>query len=240
MLPIVDDCDDCVPAYARRSSGLAGAFSTLPFVLTFVAVTVLVLTKVYPRLWRPFRPERTAQHGTRSRHWPDADATQSENVQAVAKNLPAVTFSCTVALSVVLIELLLCEISNSFDPAARGFALRLTVTSLLASLVVAIPLIEIQSILSSLGWKFADTTKGRKRTAWLLELVGYTIFLICFWTLGQLLPYASATKTAAEGFRRQGMVQAALERLGVAGISSMALLSGFASVSSIWHNLVNR
>lgn len=240
MLPLVDDCDECMPASAKRSFGLAGALSALPFALTFLVVAILVLTKVYPRLWRPFPYDRTTQHGARSRNRPDALSTNTENGQGVAKNLPAITFSSTVALSAVLIELLLCEISNSFDPTARGIALRFTVTSLLVSLVVAIPLIEIHSILSSSGWKFVDTTKSRKRVAWLLELVGYTIFLICFWTIGQLLPYTSATKTVLEGLGRHGMVQAGLERLGVAGISSMALLSGFASVSSIWQNLVTR
>jgi hypothetical protein len=232
MLPSRNDCDDCVPAYAKQSFGLAGALSTLPFVSTFVAVATLVLTKVYPLLSNPGRRERTAQHGSRSRNPSREAPIATETTQRIAKNLPAITFSSTVALSVVLIELLLCEISNSFN--------QFTVTSLLVSLVVAIPLIEIHSILSNSGWRFLDTTRGRKRLAWLLELVGYVIFLACFWTIGQLLPYTTATKTVLEGSGRHGMVQAGLERLGVAGISSMALLSGFASVSSIWHNLVTR
>ena len=44
-----------------------------------------------------------------------------------------------VALSVVLIGLLLREVSNSFNPAARGIAIQLTVTSLLVSPAVMIP-----------------------------------------------------------------------------------------------------
>ena len=240
MLLSVDDCDDCVPAYANKSYGLASTFSTLPFVLTFLAVTTVVLKKVYPLLSPPFSRGKTIQHGSSSKH-PSGDTfTVAETRQDIAKNLPAITFSSTVALSVVLIELLLCEISNSFNPIARGVALQFTVTSLLVSLVVAIPLIEIHSILSNSGWTFVDNTKGRIRLAWLLELVGYLIFLVCFWTIGQLLPYTTATKTILEGLGRHGMVQAGLERLGVAGISSMALLSGFASASSIWHNLVTR
>jgi Abscisic acid G-protein coupled receptor/The Golgi pH Regulator (GPHR) Family N-terminal len=240
MLPSVDDCDDCVPAYAKQSFGLAGALSTLPFVLSFLAVTTIVLTKIYPLLSHPFPRERAVQHGISSRNRTGEASTTTENTRSIAKNLSAITFSSTVALSVVLIELLLCEISNSFNPAARSVALQFTVTSLLVSLVVTIPLIEIHSILSNLGWKFVDTTKGRKRLAWLLEFVAYVVFLACFWTIGQLLPYTTATKTVLEGLGRHGMVQAGLERLGVAGISSMALLSGFASVSSIWHNLVTR
>ena len=40
------------------------------------------------------------------------------------KRLAALTFSTTIALATVLAELILCEISNSIDPAARGLALR--------------------------------------------------------------------------------------------------------------------
>lgn len=240
MLPSADDCDDCVPTYAKNSFGRAGVLSTLPFVLTFLVVTTLVLTKVYPLLSSPLPHERTAQQGSSSRNRSGETSISKAHTQGIAKNLPAITFSSTVALSIVLVELLLCEISNSFNPAARGVALQFTITSLLVSLVVVIPLIEIHSILSSSGWKFVDTTTTRKRLAWLLELVGYAVFLVCFWAIGQLLPYTTATRTVLEGLGRHGMVQAGLERLGVAGISSMALLSGFASVSSIWQNLVTK
>jgi hypothetical protein len=240
MLSSANHCDDCVPAYAKQSFGLAGALSTLPFVFTFIAVATLVLTKVYPLLPKPGPRVRAAQYSSSPRNRSAEASIATETTLGIAKNLPAITFSSTVALSVVLIELLLCEISNSFNPAARGVALQFTVTSLLVSLVVAIPLIEIHSILSNSGWRFLDTTRGRKRLAWLLELLCYVIFLVCFWTIGRLLPYTTATKTVLEGLGRHGMVQAGLERLGVAGISSMALLSGFASVSSIWHNLVTR
>ena len=241
MLPSLDkNCDDCVLANAKQSFGRSGALSTLPFVLTFLAITSIVLTKVYPFFSKPFPRERLVQHDSRSRHRNTEASTAAEATKGIAKNLHAITFSSTVALSVVLIELLLCEISNSLNPTVRGVALQFTVTSLLISLVVAIPLIEIHSILSSSGWKFVDTTKGRTRLSWLLEIVAYVVFLICFWTIGQLLPCTTTTKTILEGLGRHGMVQASLERLGVAGISSMALLSGFASVSSIWHNLVTR
>jgi len=85
-----------------------------------------------------------------------------------------------------------------------------------------------------------DNTKRRTRLAWLLEVAGYVVFLICFWTIERLLPSTTTTKTILGDLGRHGMVQTGLERLGVAGISSMALLSGFASVSSIWHNLVTK
>ena len=38
----------------------------------------------------------------------------------------------------------------------------------------------------------------------------------------------------------RGVVRACVDRIGIVGICSMALLSGFASVSSPWHALLNR
>ncbi len=240
IIPSADDCDDCVPAYLKQSSGLAVVFATLPFALTFVIVTAVVYTRVFPSLSIPPSAARPSQRGSSSKPANEESAGSSAQNDGLAGRLPAITFSFTVALSVVLIELLLCEISNTFDPAARGVALSFTVTSLLVSLVVAIPLIEIHSLLSNAGWKFANNTKWRLRSAWLLEAAGYLVFLVCFWTIGQLLPHTTSSQTILEGLGRHGMVQAGLERLGVAGISSMALLSGFASVSSIWQNLVTK
>lgn len=240
MLPSTDDCDDCVPAYVKHTFGWAGVLSTFPFALTFIIVTTVVYAKVFPFLSTALSARRTSEQTSSSRTEKEGSSASSKHKQGIAGRLPAITFSFTVALSVVLIELLLCEISNTFDPTARRVALQFTVTSLLVSLVVAIPLIEIHSILSSAGWKFVDNTKWRLRLAWLLELASYLVFLICFWTIGQLLPHTTTTRTVLEGFGRHGMVQAGLERLGVAGISSMALLSGFASVSSIWQNLVTK
>jgi hypothetical protein len=142
------------------------------------------------------------------------------------------TFSSTIALSAVLTELLLCEISNSFNPTARSVALQITVASLLGLLVVAIPLLGIYSVVAKSGYKFRGDQKGRFRLAWVLELAGYTAFLVGFWAIGAILP---ETSTISESIKSQGtLFQACLDRLGITGVSLMALLSGFASVSAIW------
>ena len=96
----------------------------------------------------------------------------------------AFTFSSTVALATVLIVLILCEISNSFDPATRGIALRTTVFVLLFLLVVALPSLEIQSIISAAGYEFTGPNKGVLRLAWVLQALFTSAWLLTFWSSG--------------------------------------------------------
>ena len=237
MLLSNSDCDDCAPTHFRHSFSLAGAASILPFLLTFIAISYAVHSRLYPALATP-------EHSTASKFTHGSDGgTQSKARSArlkkyITSSLPEIAFSVTLALSAVLIELLLCEISDAFNPATRRIAIQFTVTSLMLLLVVAIPLIEIHLVLKSSGLKYVDKNKSRARLAWTLDIAAYLLFLVCFWTIGQLLPSNSTSQTIKKGLGSHNVVQAGLERLGVAGISSMALLSGFASVSSILHSFV--
>lgn len=230
MLPSVEDCDECAPAYARAHSfGAKAAFSILPFALTFIVATLIAYRKVYPLLLAQVdqNVKSSSKHGQ--------SRSEEPPTQNLARIIAALTFSSTIALSTVLTELLLCEISNSFNPTARSVALRITVASLLGLLVIAIPLLGIYSVVSKSGYKFLDSqSKGRRRLAWLLEFAGYAIFLFIFWTIGTLLPESQSIQDTIQ--KKQNIFQACLDRLGVTGVALMASLSGFASVSAIWHN----
>lgn len=235
MPPTEADCVDCVPEYLK-SSPFRAVFSTLPFALTFLLVAVIVQQKIHPLL-----SSSTNDKLTRSLYSPTSPcgdvATRSiAGEKRISRQVSSLAFSSTIALSAVLTELLLCEISNSFNPAARKIAIRATVASLLCLLVVVIPLLEIYSVISGAGWKFRGGTKANARAAWGLEACGFAIFLAGFWFIGLLLP-------EIEGDRlRAGLspVTACLERLGITGTLMMALLSGFAAVSAIWQNFTTR
>jgi hypothetical protein len=150
----------------------------------------------------------------------------------------------------VLTELLLCEISNSFNPTARSVALQITVASLLGLLVVAIPLLGIHTVVARDQKQHADIDTGKRRRVlglrwrwqWLLEGIGYAVFLIGFWALGVVLPRPSNDSKNTDGAgaaseqrsSTSSLFQACLDRLGITGVTLMALLSGFASVSAIW------
>lgn len=220
MLPSAEDCDDCTPT--GHGFGAQAAISTVPFVATFALLTFLAYRKVYPLLAATAPSKGAAKH--------DVEPA----TQLLARRIAAITFASTIALSAVLTELLLCEISNSFNPTARSVALQFTVASLLGLLVIAIPILGIASVVSKSGYKFRGADKGRLRLAWVLEIAGYALFLVGFWTIGNLLPHE---KTVNQTLKHQtNLFQACLDRLGITGVSFMALLSGFASVSSIWQN----
>ncbi|EHY59012.1 hypothetical protein HRR83_001721 [Exophiala dermatitidis] len=231
MLPTrAEDCDECTPASLRHSTafGPKAALSTIPFIATFACLTFIAYRKVYPLL----SPTSTRpQNGDKGLPRP-ATSPPEAATQQLARRIAAITFSSTIALSAVLTELLLCEISNSFNPTARNIALQATVVSLLGLLVVAIPLLGISSVVSKSGYKFRGPGRSRVRLAWLLELAGYGVFLSGFWAIGALLPVSPGITESIS--RRDGLFQACLDRLGITGVSLMALLSGFASVSAIW------
>lgn len=209
--------------------GPKAAISILPFVATFAVLTLIAYRKVYPLL----STEPGSQNDGKGLPRP-ATAAAEPGTQQLSRRIAALTFSSTIALSAVLTELLLCEISNSFNPTARSVALQMTVSGLLGLLVVAIPLVGIYSAVSGSGYKFRGEHRSCLRVAWVLEFAGYAAFLFVFWTLGALLPPATSVNDASKG--QTNLFQACLDRLGITGVSLMALLSGFASVSAIWHD----
>lgn len=231
MLTPAPDCDECVPAYLK-SSPFTAAFSTLPFTLTFLFVAVIVHAKVYPLLSSSANGKLNRSAYSPTSPSDDASTHLSVDERRISKRISSLAFSSTIALSAVLTELLLCEISNSFNPATRKIAIRATVASLLCLLVVIIPLLEIHSAISGAGWKFIGGTKASARTAWGLEVIGFAIFLTGFWFIGILLPKMDGDLSEA-GLEP---ATACLERLGVTGTLMMALLSGFAAVSAIWQS----
>ena len=214
MVSVSDDCDNCTPEYLQPF-GPKAAFSTIPFVTTFAFVTFVAYRRVYPLLSQtsPSEKSRTANF--------------EPSTQNVVRRIAALTFSSTIALSTVLTELLLCEISNSFNATVRSAALQITVASLLGLLVVAIPILGIHTVVAR-GRGTAER-KSHVRLQWAVEFVGYVVFLVGFWALGVLLPQET------KGGAGLTLFQACLDRLGITGVTLMALLSGFASVSSIWH-----
>jgi hypothetical protein len=125
-------------------------------------------------------------------------------------------------------------------------------------------------VASSFGVPFRRTSRGRiPRMAWMLQLLAFGGWLFIFWSLGRAVPVsdegdgiiiekdgsrtfdstaATIGRVAASGGSMAaqlmggggGLSRACLERIGVIGISMMALLSGFASISSPWQTFADR
>ncbi|KAM0190477.1 hypothetical protein ACHAPC_002643 [Botrytis cinerea] len=241
-MPILPDdkCDDaCVmPGHQNRSLSSATfstlAFSSIPLILTFLVVSLVVLQKLFPLLAGLQQSKEDHIHYLPSDAPPSLRQSHKEYGKKTARRKAiAISFSTTIALATVLAELILCEISNYLNPAARAFALKITVPTLLFLLVVLIPFLELQSIIVGLGWTFSVSKKGGfSATAWLLQAAGFTIWLMGFWWLGKGVPGTYIhTMASVPG---KGLSEAYLDRVGIIGISLMALLSGFAAVSAPW------
>lgn len=233
-----DKCEDdacTMPGFQTRALNSASfttlAFSSIPFIVTFLVVCLVVLYKLFPIV---------SGSKNAGEHYLPSDAPPSlrqshdkHDAKTARRKVVAISFSTTIALAAVLAELILCELSNSFSPAARALALKITVPTLLFFLIVLIPFLELQSIVSASGWSFKRTDRGQlPKTAWLLQAVGFTLWLMGFWWLGKGIPGTYIHEMASQPGK--DLSEACLERVGIIGISLMALLSGFAAVSSPW------
>lgn len=217
-----DDCDECVPDWVgtRRPSTLA--ISALPFVLTFLIVAIAVSHKLFPLL------SGHANHKTQQ----DGVHRPGKRRRITARTIASITFSANIALSTVLVELILCEMSNTIDPATRALALKITLPSLLFLLIFVTPALEIHSVISGAGWSFGDGEKRQRNVAWALEGLGLAAWLMGFWYLGKAL---LGQYLHEESYvRDHSLSEGCLERIGIIGISLMASLAGFAAVSSLW------
>ena len=218
----LDTCDDCIPNYAAGPRALA---STLPFAVTFVLVTVVAYRKVFPLL-----SSNEGSNNAGKDHGPSG--TTEPPSQSLVRRIAALTFSSTIAFSAVLTELLLCEISNSFNPSGRSLALQITIVSLLGLLIIAIPVLGIHTVVASSAYKGNQHGRAQRRIEWALQFAVYAIFLLGFWAIGALLPPPKASAVPTKGSM---LFQACLDRLAITGVTLMAMLSGFASVSAISH-----
>jgi len=232
VLPLADDCDECVFQYPRRSP-VTVAVSALPFLLTFLVIAFVVSQKLFPVLSGHGKPE-AHQPGTLS---PGAVARSKASawkyiVQPDRQSLASLIFSTNIGLSAVLAELIFCEISNTANRATRSLALKITLPLLLFLLIIATPAFEIHSVVVGTGLNARDAQRGRRRVAWVLELCGLGAWLTSFWYLGRgfLGSYIHEGVYLREHTFREGC----LERIGVIGISLMASLAGFAAISSLW------
>lgn len=231
-----DACGECGPAGIQRRSALTAStalFSYLPFVVTFILVSAFVLRRLFPFLSGDIVPKDSVG-SPELFTTPIPRSTKSNNSRPNAvKRISAATFSTTIALSTVLAELILCDISDSINPVARGIALRFTVFLLLIFLIAIIPSLEIQSFISASGYRYFGSESGRFKIAWVLHMLASATWLVAFWWSGQVILPEHKEQDILRG---EGWIHGTTEHVGVIGISLMALLSGFASISAPWQS----
>lgn len=156
----------------------------------------------------------------------------------MGRRFAAWTFGATVGGAGTLGALILVEILGVVTKTTRNAALRVTEPLVLFLVIGLVPWLECRSLVTGAGWSFQRTSKGKHpRVAWGINILLFAGWLFAFWSVGRTIP-AAATNHAPEGSKMgyfDKILRGSLERVGVVGISLMALLAGFASVSAPWH-----
>jgi hypothetical protein len=234
-----------------RHTTLGTLFASLPFILTFTVVAWLVLKKVYPLL------SSGTEDGGKSNGGSGDNRRESQDVRLPVHNLDLRTsspakgighrmrislrdsrtiakavFATTIGLSAVLVELILCEISNSLNANARRLALNLTLPTLLVLVIIVAPGLEMRSMIAATGLSFHGSGKARLNAAWIFESIGMALWLLIFWYFGHGL--ITMFREDVLHPEQHGFSEGCLERVGIVGISLMASLAGFAALSALW------
>lgn len=236
-------CDDdgCHPVDPNAVT-IGSLVAASPFSVVFVVATIFAVRHIYPRLSKASQDEdRDGEDHVLPSHAPAElrQAHAAHGAKSKRRRGVAWTFGATVGLAATMGSLILAEISGLVAAKGRNLALRVTVPALLLFLVVMVPWLECQSLVTSAGWSLQRTAKGKlPKFAWLLQLCLFTGWLFVFWRIGDAVPVSASKSTSSaddETSWSEQLTRACLERIGVVGITLMALLAGFASVSSPWH-----
>ncbi|RDA83468.1 hypothetical protein CP532_6077 [Ophiocordyceps camponoti-leonardi (nom. inval.)] len=151
------------------------------------------------------------------------------------------TSGTTLALALALAALVMADVAEVVDGAARDKALAVVVPALLLLLVVLVPWLECGNLASVLC--------SIRRLAFPLQLLLFGGWAMIFFSVGWAVPLfptsAMTTRTTTKNAKTNAtmtnaLILGCLERVGVVGISSMAFLAGFAAVSAPWHTIWRR
>ncbi|KAH6584703.1 hypothetical protein BASA60_000865 [Batrachochytrium salamandrivorans] len=129
--------------------------------------------------------------------------------------------SCALLLLVVL------EVADSFPVDARLFFWKLNLNASLLNVLVLLPIYQILVFVSESNYQML------RRNALPLTAIGYCIFALAFWRIGVHLE-ASTNSPQSTGWN---YIPYLIGRVGVVGVTLMALLSGFGAVNSPYSNL---
>ncbi|CAM1509932.1 Fc.00g002670.m01.CDS01 [Cosmosporella sp. VM-42] len=236
-------CNDADACEARPPDAvtIGTLLALVPFILIHVSTSLLVVRHIFPRLNRGQDARDGEEHFLPS-HAPAAlrQAHAEHGAKSWQRRGVAWTFGTTVGLAATLGALILDEILEVVEPTARDLALRVTVPTLLFVLVMLVPWLECRSIITGAGWSFQKTGKGRlPRFAWGFHTLLFAAWLFLFWSVGKAVPVGATRSVPEDGSFTESLTRGCLERIGVVGISLMALLAGFASVSSPWYTFAD-
>uniref|UniRef100_U5EKS7 Putative g-protein coupled receptor n=1 Tax=Corethrella appendiculata TaxID=1370023 RepID=U5EKS7_9DIPT len=126
-------------------------------------------------------------------------------------------FSITFSLSLTMFELIIFEIIGLLDSSSRYFHWRLGLTLLLFLVIALIPYHIAYSCISNIRFVPAKWVQP-------LTTILFISYLYVFWRIGDPFPLLSVSKGIFT-------IEQAVSRIGVVGVTVMAILSGFGAVN---------
>lgn len=256
----------CAPSPpALPLASLATLVTLSPLLAAVLALFVLLYVRVFPQLSRSpgtlsagaaaddYTLPKSAPPGLRLAH-------ETERTRRIVTDpgvrLVRVVFALTGALAGGVGCLLMWDIAGGGGARGRrrvvvDAGLRLVKAPLLVLVVGVIPFLLARSLVGG------GTRRGGKvanRARWTAQFALWVGWLCIFWLFVPASSSHSGTRMAgaaddAKGTTKAtssssvdgpGLVQGALARVGIVGIALMALLSGFASISTPWQTLLSR
>ncbi|KAF7389188.1 hypothetical protein HZH66_010325 [Vespula vulgaris] len=135
----------------------------------------------------------------------------------VHHRLVQLIFSTTFSLSCTMFELIIFEIIRVLDSSSRYFHWNVGLYMLLFMVIVLIPFYIAYFIISNIRFV---------RLNWIrpLTIIVYLFYLYLFWKIGDPFPILSPKKGLLS-------IEQGVSRIGVIGVTVMALLSGFGAVN---------
>lgn len=127
-------------------------------------------------------------------------------------------FSVTFSLSCTMFELIIFEILGILEPRSRYIHWKIGLYSMLVTLIFILPFYISFFIVKTL--RFAH---HRKTVIWFSTLI-WLLFLYIFWKLGNPFPIRNSKHGNLS-------IEQGISRVGVIGVTLMAILSGFGAVN---------
>ncbi|KAI5794326.1 Abscisic acid G-protein coupled receptor-domain-containing protein [Peziza echinospora] len=222
---------ECLPQWAASAPPTVGSpigfiFSMVTFLGCFLLVAGIVkVRRVYASL--------CAGSGISGYKPGTVDSLSSTSGPTrLSWRLGEAAFVTTMGSTGVLGLLILCEVSGWLNAAARGYWFSMVLGTLLVVLVAVVPVLQVYGLLDAVG--LARLGKGKK-WFWVIEAGLYSLWLWGFWSVGSWVPEQADTDGGYWwGFGARSMKEECLSRIGLIGVTLMALLSGFGAVSSAW------
>ncbi|KAI9506313.1 Golgi pH regulator-like protein, partial [Coemansia spiralis] len=143
-------------------------------------------------------------------------------------------FSLVFAQGSVLFELIIFEISDVLDKDLRWYFWRADLGFLLITILVVLPLCQAFILFSG----SARRTRTPLLRRMVYSLAFWAVFFYTFWSLGMYLPLDSFSRIRqATGAADMVSIEPVTARVGVIGVTLMAVLSGFGAVNSPYRQL---